>query len=75
MARGHACFWQQVCLTEKHDGPVHLAVARPQAGNDIWYVLSDEPTEVTTLEEYGLRFDIERTFWTINPTGFSWSRP
>jgi hypothetical protein len=62
VARGHACFWQQVCLTEKHYGPVHLAVARPQAGNDIWYVLSDEPTEVTTLEEYGVRFDIEENF-------------
>jgi hypothetical protein len=70
VARGHACFWQQVCLTEKHYGPVHLAVARPQAGNDIWYVLSDEATEVTTLEEYGLRFDIEENFLDDKSTGF-----
>jgi hypothetical protein len=70
VARGHACFWQQVCLTEKHYGPVHLAVARPQAGNDIWYVLSDEPTEVTTLEEYGLRFDIEENFLDDKSNGF-----
>jgi Transposase DDE domain len=70
VARGHACFWQQVCLTEKHYGPVHLAVARPQAGNDIWYVLSDEPTEVTTLEEYGLRFDIEENFLDDTSNGF-----
>jgi Transposase DDE domain len=69
-ARGHACFWQQVCLTEKHYGPVHLAVARPQAGNDIWYVLSDEPTEVTTLEEDGLRFDIEENFLDDKSNGF-----
>lgn len=51
VARGHACFWQQVCVTEKRYGPVHLAVARPQSGNDFWYVLSDEPADVTTLEE------------------------
>lgn len=70
VARGHACFWQQVCLTEKHYGPVHLAVARPQVGNDIWYVLSDEPTEVTTLEEYGLRFDIEENFLDDKSNGF-----
>jgi Transposase DDE domain len=70
VARGHACFWQQVCLTEKHYGPVHLAVARPQAGNDIWYVLSDEPTEMTTLEEYGVRFDIEENFWDDKSNGF-----
>ena len=70
VARGHAWFWQQVCLTEKHYGPVHLAVARPQAGNDIWYVLSDEPTAVTTLEEYGLRFDIEENFLEDKSNGF-----
>src|SRR5262245_39469960 len=70
VARGHACFWQQVCLTEKHYGPVHLAVARPQAGNDLWYVLSDEPTAVTTLEEHGLRFDIEENFLDDKSNGF-----
>jgi hypothetical protein len=62
VARGHMCCWQQVGVTEKCYGPVHLAVARPQSGNDVWYVLSDEPADVTTLEEYGLRFDIEENF-------------
>jgi Transposase DDE domain len=70
VAQGHACFWHQVCVTEKHYGPVHLAVARPQAGNDFWYVLSDEPTDVTTLEEYGLRFDIEENFLDDKSNGF-----
>jgi len=63
VARGHACFWQQVCVTEKRYGPVPLAVARPQSGNDFWDVLSDAPTDVRTLEEYGLRFDIAENFW------------
>jgi hypothetical protein len=70
VAQGHACFWHQVCVTEKHYGPVHLAVARPQSGNDFWYVLSDEPTDVSTLEEYGLRFDIEENFLDDKSNGF-----
>jgi hypothetical protein len=70
VARGHACFWHQVCVTAKRYGPVHLAVARPQSGNDFWYVLSDEPTDVTTLEEYGLRFDIEENFLDDKSNGF-----
>jgi Transposase DDE domain len=53
VARGHACFWHQVYLTEKRYGPVHLAVARPWQGQDVWYVLSDEPTDEKTFKEYG----------------------
>src|SRR5215831_18580204 len=70
VARGQACFWHQVSITEKRYGPVHLAVARPQSGNDFWYVLSDEPTDVRTLEEYGLRFDIEENFLDDKSNGF-----
>jgi hypothetical protein len=70
VARGHMCFWHQVGVTEKGYGPVHLAVARPQSGNDVWYVLSDEPTDVTTLEEYGLRFDIYKIFLYYKSNGF-----
>jgi len=62
VARGHACFWHRVCITEKHYGPVHLAVARAWQGQDVWYVLSDEPTDAHTFQEYGLRFDIEENF-------------
>jgi hypothetical protein len=54
VARGHAGFWHQVCITAKRYGPVHLAVARPHGGTDVWYVISDEPTESKTFEEYGL---------------------
>ena len=75
VARGHAGFWHRVCITVKRDGPVHLAVARPHGGTDVWYVLSDEPTDGKTCEEYGLRFDIEENFWMINPMGFNWNRP
>jgi len=75
VARGHACFWPQVYITEKQYGPVYLAVAQAWQGQDAGYVLSDEPTDSRTFQEYELRFDIEGTFWTINRTGFSWHHP
>ena len=49
---------------------MHLAVARPLASDEYWYVISDEPTEVKTLEEYGLRFDIEENFLDDKSNGF-----
>jgi hypothetical protein len=49
-------------VTAQHCGPVHLAIARPLGSDEYWYVISDEPAEVKTLEEYGLRFDIEENF-------------
>ncbi len=49
---------------------MHLAVARPLGSDEYWYVISDEPTEVETLEEYGLRFDIEENFLDDKSNGF-----
>jgi hypothetical protein len=44
-------------------GPVHLALAcLLDQPDDPWFVASDEPTDVQTLDEYGLRFDIEGSF-------------
>jgi hypothetical protein len=51
VARGQACCWQQVYLTEKRYGPVSLAVAQSGQGQDAWYVLSAEPADGTTFEE------------------------
>jgi Transposase DDE domain len=70
VARGHACFWHRVCITAKRYGPVHLAVAQAWQGQDVWYVLSDEPTDGQTFEEYGLRFDIEENFLDDKSNGF-----
>jgi hypothetical protein len=70
VARGHACFWHRVCITEKRYGPVHLAVAQVWQGQDVWYVLSDEATDGKTFEEYGLRFDIEENFLDDKSNGF-----
>src|SRR5678815_5757458 len=70
VARGQACFWQQVYITEKRYGPVYLAVAQSWQGQDAWYVLSDESADGKTFEEYGLRFDIEENFLDDKSNGF-----
>jgi Transposase DDE domain len=67
---GQARFWHGVFLTAKRLGPVHLAVALPLASDEYWYVISDEPTTIETLEEYGLRFDIEENFLDDKSNGF-----
>ena len=41
-----------------------------ECGDEYWYVISDEPTAVQTLEEYGLRFDIEENFLDDKSNGF-----
>jgi Transposase DDE domain len=70
VARGQACFWQQVSITEKRYGPVYRAVAQAWQGQDAWYVLSDEPTDSKTFQEYGFRFDIEENFLDDKSNGF-----
>jgi len=67
---GQAQCWHGVLLTIKRCGPVYLAVARPLASDEYWYVISDEPPDVQSLEEYGLRFDIEENFLDDKSNGF-----
>ena len=70
LAPGHAQFWHHVWLTGKRFGPVHLVVARPLGSDEYWSVISDEPTDVAPLQEYGLRFDIEENFLDDKSNGF-----
>jgi hypothetical protein len=52
-------------------GPVHLALAQlDEPGQDPWYIVSDEPTDLTTFDEFGLRFDIEENFLDDKSNGF-----
>src|SRR5437763_6825048 len=67
---GHMSFWHGVAMTDKHFGPVHLAVARPLGSEEYWYVISDEAADLKTFEEYGLRFDIEENFLDDKSNGF-----
>jgi hypothetical protein len=60
---GESQFFQQVSILGAAVGPVHLALTclfdQP---DDPWFVVSDEPTNARTFDEYGLRFDIEESF-------------
>lgn len=51
-------------------GPVNLALAREGVTGELWYIVSDEPTTLQTLREYGLRFDIEESFLDDKSNGF-----
>jgi len=67
---GHRSFWHGVAMTDKHCGPVPLAVARPLGSAEYWDVLSDEAAERKTFAEYGLRFDIAENFLEDKSNGF-----
>lgn len=70
LKRGQARFWRNVYLTKGRFGPVYLALAKPHGVKDVWLIVSDESTDVTTFDEYGLRFDIEESFLDDKSGGF-----
>lgn len=59
LKRGEGLFWHNVYITDKRFGVVHLALAKPYGTTERWLIVSDEPTDQSTFDEYGLRFDIE----------------
>jgi len=69
---GHALFLHRIWLTEHWFGPVHLALAYVQTPNGFeqWAIVSDEPTDLHTFDEFGLRFDIEENFLDDKSAGF-----
>ena len=66
---GKPVFLQNVYITDGKYGPVCLALAHC-ANGEYWYVVSDEPADVGTFQEYGLRFDIEENFLDDKSNGF-----
>lgn len=70
LERGQARFWHHVYITDKQFGAVHLALAKPRGTKDDWLIVSDQPTDVTTFDDYGLRFDIEENFLDDKSSGF-----
>ncbi len=70
LAKGQARCWREVEITATRYGPVHLALARQSQSRDYWWVVSDEPTDLDTFREYGLRFDIEENFLDDKSNGF-----
>jgi hypothetical protein len=69
---GQAHFWQHVQITDARYGPVYLVLAHLAENGERWLVVSDEPTNLTTLDEYGFRFDIEENFLDDKSNGFQW---
>lgn len=67
---GQAQFWHHVQITADRYGPVHLALAHLAETGERWLVISDEVSNLTTLDEYGLRFDIEENFLDDKSNGF-----
>src|SRR5712692_496407 len=60
---GEARCLHNVRLLGQALGPVHLVLACPDDHpDDPWLLASDEPTDLSTLDEYAFRFDIEETF-------------
>lgn len=69
--KGEAHGYHGIRLLGQAVGPLHLALAQLDAPNqDPWYVVSDEPTELATFDEYGLRFDLEENFLDDKSNGF-----
>jgi len=71
-AKGHALFLHKVWLTDRYFGPVYLALAHVQTRNgyEEWMIVSDEPTDLRTFDEYGFRFDLEENFLDDKSAGF-----
>jgi Transposase DDE domain len=68
---GQAHFYHNVAMFGTALSPLHLVVAQPaDAPTDPWYIASDQPTSRQTLDEYGLRFDIEENFLDDKSGGF-----
>jgi len=47
-----------------------LYLANPEDDEDPWYIISNAPTGLSTLDEYALRFDIEEGFLDDKSGGF-----
>lgn len=68
---GHACAYHNVTILGEQLGTVHIALGNStNPDEDPWFVVSDQPTSLDTLDEYGLRFDMEEEFLDNKSNGF-----
>lgn len=52
-------------------GPVNVAIGYNNVNGEFWAIVSDEPTNLQTFQEYGLRFDIEEAFLDDQSNGWN----
>jgi hypothetical protein len=74
LAPGRALFLHNVAITAEQFGPVSLALGRHPRTGEYGYIVSDAPTSVPTVEEYGRRFAIEENFWDDKSNGLQLER-
>jgi hypothetical protein len=68
---GEALLFQQVRLFKRHPvETVNVVFAREAKSGELWLIVSSEPTNLQTLREYSLRFDIETLFGIFKTPGF-----
>jgi hypothetical protein len=67
---GEALFLNNAYITGHKYGPVNLALACHPEDKERWYIVSDEPVDIETFQEYGNRFDIEENFLDDKSNGF-----
>jgi len=68
--KGQAHFYHQVHILDENIGPLYIALANPEDNEEPWYIISDEPTSVTPLDDYARRLDIEEGFLDDKSGGF-----
>ena len=67
---GCACFYDNVSILTEDIGSINLAVANAADAKEAWYIITDEKADVSTLDDYALRFDIEENFLDDKSNGF-----
>ncbi len=72
LQRGEALCLHTVKLHKQEwYGPVHVALGYNNINGEFWAIVSDEPTNLQTFREYGLRFDIEEAFLDDQSSGWN----
>jgi len=72
LQRGEALCLHTVKLHKQEwYGPVHVALGYNNVNGEFWAIVSDEPTNLQTFREYGLRFDIEEAFLDDQSNGWN----
>jgi hypothetical protein len=72
LQRGEALCLHNVKLHKiECDGPVNVAIGYNNVNGEFWAIVRDEPTNLQTFQEYGLRFDIEEAFLDDQSNGWN----
>jgi len=67
---GCASFYNDVSILTEGIGTINLAVANAADAKEAWYIITDEQADLSTLDDYALRFDIEENFLDDKSNGF-----